>query len=338
MTSTIHTLTKTLLMAATLSLVAACDAEPEAADIGPGDVSLRPLSGIQLNTSFIGGFEFSELDTNFGVAHNDSVLLGVSVIYKRDPIPLDAVWVEKGMIVGRKGTMVFKGHDFLNSRWSLKLDYDHDGSMDSSIETTILSVVDDWTGVGDPYIRYNFAYDWKTAGGVIKKYIEPSEKPTPTCEVDVDTGSLEAVAIGDLSVDRKSGDMSIRKNTIQIACFSSATGKTATWNYLYHLYDVKTFETMVRMIRADYCGDGYSWTEPGQKLQLEDVYGVNGFVDPSGKDEAFWVVGGAAACLNLPRHPGVNVADVVAYCGIPECKGDEPTGYYGDSFHTKNMP
>jgi len=339
MFSTTKTLTKTLMMAATLTLAAGCDAEPEAADfVGDEDVTFRPTGGIRLNTSFLGGFEFSELDTHFGTPHDGAVLIKVCVVYKKDPICLDKVWVEDGQIYGAKNSMLFKGWDFLRSTWSLKLDYDRDGGFDSSITTEIIKMSANFTPGGKQYLTYAFAYDSSTASGLIQKYIEQSKELVPTCEVDVDTGSIEAVVIRDLTVDRKSGDMADRKSTMQIACISSAVGKLPTWNYLHHDIGTKVYETATRMVRMDACGDGTSFTEPGQKLQVADNFGLSDFFDPAGKDEAMWVVGGAAVCVTNPRHPNVTFQEIYDQCGLKPCKDGATMADYGADFHTKLVP
>ena len=339
MFSTTKTLTKTLMMTAALTLAAGCDAEPEAADLlGDEDVTFRPVGGFKLNTSFIGGFEFSEFDRNYGVPHDGIVLIKVCASYKGDPMCLDEVWVENGELVGRKNALIFKQWDFLNSTWSYKIDADRDGSFDSSIDTKIIAMSEKFTSGGDQYLSYSFAYDTTTASGLITKKLEPSKKPVPMCEVDPDTGSIGSIVIRDLSIDLKSGDMKDRKDTIQIACDSSAVGKVPYFGFLPHVVGTKVVETIVRMIRADYCGDGTSFTEPGQKLQLEDVWGANAFFDPAGKDEAFWVVGAGAVCLGVPRHAGVTYEDVRNHCGIEECKDGASMADYGADLHTKLVP
>lgn len=339
MFSTTKTLTKTLMMTAALTLAAGCDAEPEAADLlSDEDVTFRPVGGLRLNTSFLGGFEFSELDRNYGTPHEGTNLIKVCIAYKGDPLCLDEVWVEKDTLVGRKNAMIFRDWDFKNSSWHLKLDYDRDGVFDSFIITKIIKMSENVTPGGKQFFSYAFAYDTLSASGLIKKYIEPNKELVPTCEVDADTGSIESIVMRDVSVDLKSGDMKDRKDTIQIACISSAMGKLPFWNYLPHLHHVKEIETITRVVRDDFCGDGVSFTEPGQKLQLWDVWGLNNFFDPAGKDEAFWVIGGAALCVDTPRHPNVSYEDVRNHCGIEACKPGATAADYGADLHTKLVP
>jgi len=70
----------------------------------------------------------------------------------------------------------------------------------------------------------------------------------------------------------------------------------------------------VRMIRADYCGDGTSHTNPGIGIQILDRIGVNRDSGAAvGAFEAVWGEAGAL-CLAHPRLPGTSLDDLYEVC------------------------
>lgn len=73
----------------------------------------------------------------------------------------------------------------------------------------------------------------------------------------------------------------------------------------------------LKMITADYCGTGVSFTEQGQPLWVEDVSDLVNV--PPGVDnwsEAVWTADGAL-CLDTPRF--AERSDVIADCPLPTC-------------------
>jgi len=348
------TLTTILSLAATLTLTLGCDAEPELG-FGEGDIALRPWGGMKLNTSFLGDFEWNELDLN-GKFHEHAQLTKVCIEPKDGGDPdgkykskegwvdevcfeagVDPIWVKQGEIMAEKWGKLYRGYDFDRSSWYINLDYDQDGALDSTIVPRVESMGQQVSPQGSLYWAYYWTYMTTEVGGLASKYVEQQDEPVAICEKDVGTGALEALANEDLHVDMKSGDFSPRSDTMFVACVSGAVGKVQDkWGYLNHEIGHKRHQTMTRVARADYCGDGTSFTEPGMKLQIEDAWGYSVLVDPSKETEAHWIVGGAAACLYLPRHPLVTFEKVEAYCGIPKCEGDKPLGVYGDEVLTKN--
>jgi len=350
------TLTTILSLAATLTLSLGCDAEPEI-DFGEGDdIAFRGPLGMKLNTSFLGDFEWNELDLN-GKFHEHAQLTKVCIEPSDGKNPdikkygskmgslddvcflpgVDPIWVKQGEIMAEKYGKVYSGYDFERSSWYISLDYDQDGTLDSNIVPRIESIGQQVSPQGSFYWAYYWTYMTKDVTGLATKFIEQQDAPVPICEMDVGTGALEALSNEDLHVDMKSGDFSTRPDTLFVACVSGAVGKVQDkWGYLHHELGYKRHETITRVARADYCADGTSFTEPGMKLQVEDAWGYNVLVDPFKETEAHWIVGGGAACLQAPRHPAVSFEKVFAYCGIPQCEGDKPLGVYGDEILTKN--
>jgi len=84
-------------------------------------------------------------------------------------------------------------------------------------------------------------------------------------------------------------------------------------------------QSMLKMFTADVCGDGTSFTVPGQPLLWADAKGITTFASPAAKIEAIWNESGAV-CLNTPRQPKVAPA-IAARCPRPSCgEATSPTG------------
>ena len=55
------------------------------------------------------------------------------------------------------------------------------------------------------------------------------------------------------------------------------------------------------MIRADYCGDGVTWTTNGRLIDLWDYYEIQTDTNPGWTFEAAWTTDGAI-CVHQQRH------------------------------------
>jgi hypothetical protein len=90
------------------------------------------------------------------------------------------------------------------------------------------------------------------------------------------------------------------------------------------------FNACVRMLRADYCGDGTGWTRDGTLIDLWDDHGIQSLdsgADASFSFEAGWTAGGAV-CVAHSRIPeNIGTDALKAYCprlaAVPSC--DEGT-------------
>lgn len=343
--TTMKTLTTILTLAATLTLTLGCDAEPDLDFGAEAESSFRPFGGMRLNTSFLGDFAWGELDIRTGNQHEGTKLnmVCISPEVHDDEVCLipgvDEIWVDKGEIHGKKYGTVYKGTDFKKSEWHIELDYDGDSVLDSHFIAHVDDVKKTATVQGIQYWAYLWTYrSWEVVGPVAAK-VEQSKSPQPFCDPDIDTGSLHSVANGRLHVDMKSGDFSDDPNVVFLACFSGAVGKVQhDWGYVNHKVGREKHELVTRVVRADYCGDGKSYTELGTALLIEDDWGYNAIGPGEFATEAQWVVGGAAACLYEPRHPAVTYDMVRADCGIKQCDKFAVSGSLGDEVHTKDAP
>ncbi|HEU0033898.1 MAG TPA: ADYC domain-containing protein [Kofleriaceae bacterium] len=89
---------------------------------------------------------------------------------------------------------------------------------------------------------------------------------------------------------------------------------------------------MLKLITADYCGKGQSFTVDGTPLWYMDATGYLPRFEPStaASRESVWTAAGAA-CLDTPRLSIYTHADIEAKCGfqIPRCDGMTDWRSYG---------
>lgn len=303
--------TYTRMLALTLTMMASgCDAVDDAgqADVG---IKLRPgnggSGGVYLNTSAIGNHMFSELDLT-GALHDGVVLDAVAVKIGESLLTLDSVAAQDGELQGLLGDEVFAGEQLVGSVWTLTIVA---GLEETPATMWISAANQDGDGV------WHYVFQHEDAQG----------KPADLCAPDLD-GSPAAVPLKDITVDPATGDMAARPDTLYLACTSGAVGKAISWGYAQWERTIPEFEGLVRLVRADYCGDGVSWTLPGSALQVLDLWGINGFVDASAHTEAVWGPDGAL-CLGERRAAGGAVT-----CGgaaPPVCAADASLATYGDA-------
>jgi len=129
----------------------------------------------------------------------------------------------------------------------------------------------------------------------------------PSCLEDLDPSGVaykfHAYHFSDIDVDANTGHFAEKADTMYVACFSGMVGKAARWGYGTWDTGMQVHEIATRVGRADYCGTGHSYTQEGNPLQIEDVYGISGFDDESFPYEAAWSIeDGRATCLHVPRH------------------------------------
>jgi hypothetical protein len=258
-----------------------------------------------LNSHAVNGVEVSALDTT-GEFYDGWRLLEVYVAAdgkQADHLVHDVHAID-GVLYGTDdwGTE-FEGEDFIGSLWTVE--------VEDTGTKEVMQVVE---FLPDPSAtRYTFVAT-STSHGLT----DPKEY---TCPKDDDTGEFAVVIFGDLDVDAKSGKHFERPNTMYFGCAAAAVGKSAVWGYSPWATDEDTHQTASRAVRADYCGDGFSYTQSGTPLQLTDVFGINSFSNPQADTEAIWGPEGAV-CIKVPRL--VDVSDVTcAGNTVDFCSGDD---------------
>ncbi|WP_437545449.1 ADYC domain-containing protein [Sorangium sp. So ce367] len=138
------------------------------------------------------------------------------------------------------------------------------------------------------------------------------------------------------------------------ACQGAAIGKCAEWGYREWMAEAECnasgcedrdlsyfHQACIRMVRADYCGDGVPHTQTGTAIDVWDALGIQTETVGSGMSlEAEWTVDGAA-CIKHTRWNGLGGSNldrdyVMAHC--PErWAGDDPScGGSTSTFHKEN--
>lgn len=293
------------VLATSALLSTACDTEEPDPTIG-----LRPCVHCTwgpplLNSHGLNGIEVSALDTK-GEMYDGWRLL--EVLVRRDgsePVhPVHDLFAEKGHIFGYDDWgAVLSGEDFVGSRWTVEVE-----TTGSKEVLEVVSFLDD-----PDASRYTFVSTDNVHGvNSPKNY---------TCPLEPDTGEYSVVMFGDLDVDAQTGKHFAREHTLYFGCAAAAVGKSAVWGYAPWTTDEVTHQTASRTVRADYCGNGHSYTKAGTPLQLRDVFGINQFIDPDFDTEAFWGPDGAV-CIKVPRY--TNIQDIAcAGNGVPYCEKND---------------
>lgn len=316
-----------LALALSLSVAPACDEAIEGDFSDADDIEFRPgfgAGGLHLNTNALGDHPLHEFKRYYGQQHGDVVLEGVYI--KRyvgkilKTFKLSEVWVEKGEIMGRISPDlpdVLRGPEMQGSEWRF---FTYGGGLKERSMTLAKYRFDK----KDNLHKYTFGYPKDPAYGThfyTKKGNEiPYTDLMAACASE--GGNLEAVVYENLVVDMKTGAGKEKQDIINLACLSGAIGKAALWGYKSYEMGVEKFIGGVRTIRADYCGDGDSWTKPGTAVDLADIWSINKFVDPNFKTESLWSSKGAV-CVSNPRRVNEFKPDDVLCNGkqLPLCEG-----------------
>ncbi|MCR9163886.1 MAG: ADYC domain-containing protein [Nannocystaceae bacterium] len=100
---------------------------------------------------------------------------------------------------------------------------------------------------------------------------------------------------------------------------------------------VEARQAALKMLTADYCGDGQPHTTIGHPLNFADDLGLFDphFFAPASDMEARWNEDGAV-CLNEPRNAQVARGDVTCDTPLPTCSGQGLAGALWSSYAPKN--
>jgi hypothetical protein len=138
----------------------------------------------------------------------------------------------------------------------------------------------------------------------------------PFCEADADGRRLAFPLAGRSKPD---GRLVADPKRFELVCTSGAQGKCVRFGYA-PWRDLDTYNACVRMVRADYCGDGEATTRDGTVIDIYDAVGVQ--KSEGAEDltfEAGWTADGAA-CVAHPRvAEHVTLAELEARC--PRLRG-----------------
>ncbi len=311
------------LITLSLNVGAGCDVEVDQDGV-EGVINGRSGSGgyggVWLNTSAIGSQPFSEMDLT-GALHDGVQVTGVQVKGPNNTwIKADKTEVVDGTLRIKVGKTVYAGAQLVGARWQVNLVNDEGVATPRQL----------WISAVDVISAKEARYTFQTH--------DDDGQVMHLCDTDVQ-GSHGAAVIKDVTIDPFTADMAPRKETAYFACTSGAVGKAVTWGYRPWERSLAEFATAVRMVRADYCFDGMSWTQSGTALQLKDRWNINTFVSAAAPTEVVWTKTGIA-CLTQPRALTYSAEQITCNGkAIPSCPAKLTMTTYADTqFWTKLPP
>lgn len=316
-----------------LPLVAmpSCAEEPEDADdpyageIPPEEVFGLEWRGwgysrstIKLNTNLLNGDGLNTVRFGLPTSYGSEVMWIYSVVHG-DFLEMSTVEVINGALRGYTESGSFaNAHSFEGSIWAVETDngaslavledvryaYEVGLSNEGAKNMTNLDpnrLVYNWTSPSAP--AAGTKVDPKTGWG-------GTYDGSHTCPTSGDGGTW-SVMYRALLVNEANGDVASAtwapREYAYIACLEARIGKTALWGYAPDNpspsipdLSLAEFEAAHRMVGAEYCGDGKSYTRPGEAVTLLDKWAINEHEPAATSDEAVWGLSGAL-CVGTPR-------------------------------------
>jgi hypothetical protein len=297
------------LIAAVSLTLAACDPAPGEFVDADDEVQLRPggtNGGVWLNTSHM---NIDEIDTAKQL-HDGVTLKHVKIKVGNKMKALDQVWAVDGELFGKIGPTTYRGAAFLDAEVQV---YNQEYGANVNVWIT--------------------SYSPGSAGAPPSYQLKQSyfnNQVVYVCNREDSVGPYESYVFSGMTVSA-GGDIAARANTLYLGCHKGAVGKAGTWGYLPWDLGLDDFEAVVRAVRADYCGDGVSHTQPGIAVSVRDVWGVNDFAAQVGPTDAVWGPDGAL-CLGQPRDPTISASTLLCDgAPLPTCPADLDLSTYPDA-------
>jgi hypothetical protein len=289
------------------------------ASLGACDGPLSPdtlrTGGIQCprwqcgyNTTEVNGKSLQELNLN-GIPNGNGVML-VNFIAPLGPSGYQLGVDGDELVARRPLSPTLRGVRLIGSVLVLEVD----GSLTIPVTIAAYEGVESWAD-GNPVVPayalvYNDVNDASLTRSVCKgTLIDPLQASV-------------VVLAGDRYDNATKTVQGNQTGWVTLACAGSAAAKMALLGYGPHgdvdgagtPATVAQRQATLKMITADYCGDGHSYTEDGTPLHWENATGSVTPTEEVGTPEAIWTANGAL-CLDTPRvvEPG-EVA-----CALPSC-------------------
>ena len=262
------------------------------------------LNGIEFNGIEFNGIEFNGIEFN-GIEFNGKELNGLelngSVLGGGATGSLAGLWLEGSELVGRTGEgLEVRGTELIGAEL---------GSTSNPVRYRVEAI----EATGDVW-RYSVSIgngvDWAPLCGAGARAIPLAGRWNYAQGVEGGGDHLDAPGV------------------FTFACENAALGKCVNFGYApwRELASGGTLaahhQACTRMVRADYCGDGTSFTENGTPINIYDGVGIQADTEAWGF-EAEWTAEGAA-CLSGRRRESTGLPACAASLAIPDC---------GDSGH-----
>lgn len=302
-----------LFLALGLSTAPGCDPVPEPTASFEGHTDYRSncgraICGLRLNTDeFVGTAEFYEFSTQ-PISHTNTEGHTIEFVGAFVPDGQEEVFVPPGedIFVSNDGDFVINANGTSYSG-STMVDVVLQFYVDDELRTLQFVEHRDVEGASHSFLIHELLWDGTSQ---------------PICAADsnaIDGGEHYAFLYDDMHLVTQEegshfpGQTFAVEGMVHIACASGATGKAANFGYRPYNFGDGMLDSIVRAIRADYCGDGTSYTAEGENF---GVYfdGMN--EPPQGTTEVFEGVFDAngAVCLSQTR-----ISDMQYGCQIEEC-------------------
>ena len=327
------------LAAATILATTACDSEVSQRD-GYGDgEGWTPdttgngvlLNSFRLNSFRLNSFRLNSFRLNGDPGSEDFIQI-VAVDLPGSHVAKHS-WIDGSelRVVTQKGKLL-AGHSLTGT--TIRFAVQEDG-VEHVREVKIAGVEHDKQGKQDKQGKHgkhgkhghHHEHGWGDDDGAVLYDLRIRELPDqawyPLCGVDGDGDPIAAVLLTDVWDPDTGAKISPRPDdAVTLACVDAALGKCVVWGYQpwasvdgepladYH-------QACTRLVRADYCGTGVSYTEDGTPIHVLDTIGIED-VDPVAEYvvEAEWGPDGAI-CLNAGN---TRIDDVEVACPeLPAC-------------------
>ncbi|HEX8435557.1 ADYC domain-containing protein [Archangium sp.] len=272
-------------LAATLSLSACANSlAPE--ELAPRSFTQAPLTvdnGKDLNGKDLNGKDLNGSDlSKFMVSVNFNPA-------KKGGATLDDAWLEGTTFYGHKGSNIYLGEEFVGVEFQGNLG-------DGSTVPVRITGMNPAPVPNEDVLLYSLEY--RGTDGVWR----------PTCQ-DAAGSAIQALPLEGVWDYRQGvaggGSKTNDSQRFTFACLGGAIAKCALWGYRpwasYNGTPLEAYhQACTRMVRADYCGTGQSYTKTGNRINFYDELGVQ----QDSADwmfEAEWDVNGARCIYALNR-------------------------------------
>jgi hypothetical protein len=287
----------TICLSAFCAFAYACVAAEEETSVG--EQAGSNLNGSNLNGSNLNGSNLNGMSL-LGMMAGGATLNGNDVMN---------LHVDKGELVGDQGGTTLRG-DQLEGMHLVGL------ARDRSTNPPTYAYVDYRIIEIDP----EAGYDPTNTGSTFRYKLEQWNTTTSAwvlaCPADADGNS---VAIPLAAEWDETGARTDSPNMFTLACTSGAIGKCYRWGYrpwVTGYGDLATMHwTCTRLARADYCGNGVSFTQDGRLINVWDILPPPGPIQtygPPGTFDAGWNTAGAV-CMSDAAWTALG-ASITAMC------------------------
>jgi hypothetical protein len=266
------------------------------------------------NSPQIAEFGFWELNlpTDLKPSLPNNVGMQVIGFLKDGKLYLPAV--SEGRLTATRNTITLAGSELVGGGLYLA-----NGKRSFLLKITEVGSVASWaqSSSGPPVVLESYKLDWTAlVNGAETEFYNMCPHPPTRDDTMGMTGPLAFHTLlfeGDRIDARQKLDTDVDVSWVNLGCAGSALAKLALTGHTEASLNAKAFkttlaerQTMLKMLTADYCGDGTPFTVPGQPLNWRDDAGtmqLTALITQPPQPlalEARWTEKGAA-CLDSPR-------------------------------------